>query len=143
MIQNLFIKMQKLLLLVYDIANEESFEYVKKYWYQKTQENGYKNIILGVGGNKSDLYEEEVVPESETREFAKSIGTIFGFTYERNNTGIIVLFTDVAHKYLDLNFQQAIKSDKEEENKDGDSGKITLEKKDVQNEPKKKKKRLC
>ena len=133
-----FYKDAAVAVLVYDITSKESFDNLKKYWYQQIQENGDKNLILGVAGNKCDLYETEAVNESDAREFAKSIGAIFGLTSAQNNTGINELFTDIGNRFLDPNFQQKKKEEKEE-NKEGEGDrKITLNKNEVKHEKKKK-----
>ena len=131
-----FYKDASVAILVYDITLRQSFDNVKDYWYEQIKENGDKNIVLGIAGNKCDLYEEEAVPEAETREFASSIGAIFGLTSAQNNTGINELFADVGNKYLDPNFLQKVQADKEEKEESGK--KITLEKKDEKKEKKKK-----
>ena len=38
---------------------------------------GEENIIIGVAGNKCDLFQEEQVTEEEAKKFADSIGAIF------------------------------------------------------------------
>ena len=133
-----FYKDAAVAVLVYDITSKESFDNLKKYWYQQIQENGDKNLILGVAGNKCDLYETEAVNESDAREFAKSIGAIFGLTSAQNNTGINELFTDIGNRFLDPNFQQKKKEENEENKGQEGSGKITLDKNEVKNEKKKK-----
>ena len=133
-----FYKDAAVAVLVYDITSKESFDNLKKYWYQQIQENGDKNLILGIAGNKCDLYETEAVNESEAREFAKSIGAIFGLTSASNNTGITELFTDIGNRFLDPSFQQKKKEENEENKGQEGSGKITLDKNEVKNEKKKK-----
>ena len=133
-----FYKDAAVAVLVYDITSKETFDNLKKYWYQQIQENGDKNLILGIAGNKCDLYETEAVNESEAREFAKSIGAIFGLTSASNNTGITELFTDIGNRFLDPSFQQKKKEENEENKGQEGSGKITLDKNEVKNEKKKK-----
>ena len=135
-----FYKDAAVAILVYDITSKESFESIKDYWYQQIQENGDKNLVLGIAGNKCDLYEQEAVSEAEAREFAKNIGAIFGLTSAQNNTGITELFTDVGNKFLDPSFQQKKKEEKEENKVEGEEKKITLEQ---NNEKKKKKSGFC
>ena len=134
-----FYKDAAVAILVYDITRKESYENIKNYWYQQIQENGDKNLVLGIVGNKSDLYEVEAVSEPEAREFAKNIGAIFGLTSAQNNTGINELFSDVGNKFLDPSFQQKLKG--EDAEKKGDNAPtITLDKNEVKEEEKKKKK---
>ena len=113
-----FYKDAAVAILVYDITRKEAFDSLKNYWYNQLQENGGKSIVLGVAGNKCDMYEQEAVPENEAREFAKSINAIYSLTSAQNNTGINELFMDAGNKYLDPNFQQQINDSNEEANQD-------------------------
>lgn len=122
-----FYKDAAVAILVYDITRKESFDNVKDYWYNQLQQNGDKNIVLGIAGNKCDLYEQEAVPENEAREFADKIGAIFELTSAQNNTGINELFLDVGNKFLDPSFQQKLKDEHVEDGTDNDGkGNIKL-----------------
>ena len=70
---------------------------------KELREHADKNVVLGVAGNKSDLYEKEEVPEQEAREYAKSIGAIFCLTSAQSNSGINELFEEMGKKFLDPN----------------------------------------
>ena len=99
----IFFQGAKLAILVYDITRKESFDSMKDYWYKKLKEFAERDIVIGIAGNKSDLYDEEVVSEQEARDFAKSIGAVFGLTSAQGNTGINELFKDMAIKFLNVN----------------------------------------
>ena len=137
-----FYKDAKVAILVYDIKRMDTFNSVKNFWYEQVKENGPKNIVIGIAGNKCDLYEKEEVNENEAREFAESIGAIFALTSAQTNSGINELFRDVGNKYLDPNFQQKLQSENEEKNPDGKNNNIVLDKKE-DNKPEKKKKSFC
>ena len=122
-----FYKDASIVILVYDITRKESFDNLKEYWYNQLQENCGKNIVLGIAGNKCDLFEDEKVQESEAREFAEKIGAIFELTSAQNNTGINDLFEKVGNKYLDPNFQDKKRQLDEEKEKEGNQ-KLTLDK---------------
>ena len=98
-----FYKGAKMALLVYDITRKESFDSIKSFWYDQIKEFGDKGVILGIVGNKCDMYDDEAVPEQEAREYAKSIGAIFQLTSAQNNSGINELFKNIGAKYLDPN----------------------------------------
>ena len=135
-----FYKDAAVAILVYDITRRESFDSIRDYWYGQVQENGSKNIVLGIAGNKCDLYENEAVPEQEAREFADKIGAIFELTSAQNNTGINELFQNVGNKYLDPNFQQKLKIDENEKGEEGKTEKVVLNANEAKNGEKKKKK---
>ena len=132
-----FYKDAAVCILVYDVTRKESFESLKDYWYSQLKENSEPDIVLGVAGNKCDLYEYEEVKEDEAREWAKGIGAVFELTSAQNNTGINDLFLNVGYKYLDPKFKPEIeignKEDKEnkEETKEDNNNKIVLDKKDL------------
>ena len=136
-----FYKDAAVCILVYDITRKETFDNLKNFWYSQLKENSGSNVVLGVAGNKCDLYESEEVKESEARQFAEEIGAIFELTSAQNNTGINELFFEVGNKYLDPNF----KPSKDEDNPDGknDKNKIVLKKDDEKKENKKTKRSFC
>ena len=135
-----FYKDAAMIILVYDITRKESYDNLKNYWYKEIQEHGEKDIVLGIAGNKSDLYDNEAVPEKEAREFAKSINAIYALTSAQNNSGVNKLFEDIGHKYLDPNFQEKVNVARRDI-----TPSISIDKKDVivNNEEKKKKKGFC
>ena len=137
-----FYKDAKVAILVYDITRYDTFKSIKEFWYEQVKENGPKNIVIGIAGNKCDLYEKEEVNENEAREFAASIGAIFALTSAQNNSGINELFRDVGNKYLDPNFQQQMQIENEEKNPEGKNTNIILDQKE-ENKPEKKKRSLC
>ena len=138
-----FYKDAAMVILVYDITRKESFDNLKNFWYKEIQEYGDPNIVLGIAGNKSDLYDNEAVPEKEAREFAKSINAIFALTSAQNNSGVNKLFEDIGNKFLDPNFQEKISENKIEKNVESKSVRIDKKKVVEGNKEKKKKKGFC
>ena len=100
--------------LVYDITNEQSFEDIDKIWLPFLRENGEKYIILGLVGNKSDLFTDEKVDESKAREYAKKINASFFLTSAKNGDNIDILFENLVSKYLEPEFINKITSLKNE-----------------------------
>ena len=100
-----FYKDAAVAILVYDITKKDSFTNIKDYWYGQLQEFGAKKIIMGVAGNKGDMYDREEVNENEAREFAESIGAFFVITSAKNNTGITDLFMNAANLFVDPNYK--------------------------------------
>ena len=123
-----FYKSASMVILVYDITRKESYDNLKNYWYKEIQKYGDPNIVLGIAGNKSDLYDNEAVPEKEAREFAKSINK---------------LFEDIGNKFLDPNFQEKISETKIVKNMESKSVKIDKKKVFEGNKEKKKKNGCC
>ena len=100
----LFYKGAKVVILVYDITNKNSFIELKEFWYKQIKELGEKDIIFAVVANKNDLYDERVVNSETGEEFAKSIGAIFMQTSAKENIGIQELIENIGKKILDPNF---------------------------------------
>ena len=122
-------------ILVYDIRRRESFESLKDYWHEQLKESGEENMVIGIAGNKSDLYQDEQVTEDEGKKLAKSMGAVFKLTSCKENVGINELFEECGKKYLESN--NLIKNDKKD-----NAGNLKLNK-DKNNNEKKKKKKFC
>ena len=103
-------------ILVYDIRRKSSFESIQNYWYEQLKESGEENMIIGIAGNKCDLFGEEDVDEEEVKKFAKSIGAVFKLTSCKECIGIDELFEECGKKYLEVNnligSENKIKNDK-------------------------------
>ena len=132
-----FYKDAAVAILVYDITKKDSFENMKGYWYEQLQEFGSKKIILGVAGNKCDMYEKEEVNENEAKEFAEKVGAFFEITSAKNNTGITDLFMNAANRFIDPNYRGNSGEGKDQ----GEQGDENIKLDDKQN--KKEKKRSC
>ena len=138
-----FYKDAQIIIMVYDITKKLTFENIKNQSYKEIQELSGKNFILGIAGNKSDLYESEEVPEKEAREYAKSINAVYSLTSAQNNTGIKQLFEDVGMQLLAPDFQEKI-MEKKKKKKEDTNIKITQSTvKKVDEEKKHKKKKCC
>ena len=137
-----FYKDAAVCILVYDVTRKESFDSLKDFWYSQLKENSDPDIVLGVAGNKCDLFENEQVKEEDARKWAKQIGAVFELTSAQNNTGINDLFLKVGYKYLDPSFNPQIEiGNKEDKEKNQEEIKIVLDKKDMKKDTNKKKKR--
>ena len=140
-----FYKDAVMVILVYDITRKESYDNLKNFWYKEIKDNGEKDIVLGIAGNKSDLYDEEAVSEQEARDFAKSINAIFALTSAQNNSGVDKLFHDMGNKFLDPNFQEKVNDAKVGKEKAQNT--VKLDNKDVKEKNKEqqqqKKKGFC
>ena len=111
----IFMKQAKIAILVYDITNYESFEQLKKYWYEQIIECNGKNIILGIAGNKSDLFEQEKVPNEEVLNFSKEINAIFKETSAKTNVGIDELIDELTKKYYETFINEKMETMTKEE----------------------------
>ena len=124
-------------ILVYDVRRRESFESIKDYWYDQLKQSGEENIVLGIAGNKCDLFQEEKVTEEEAKKYAKSIGAVFHLTSCKESIGIDELFEECGKKYLEVN--NLIGKEENNEKKE----KIVLDKKKAVNDKSSRGKKCC
>ena len=75
----IFIKDSKIVIFVYDITTQKSFEEVD-YWVKTVKDILEETPVYGLIGNKKDLYTEEVVDEETGRSKAEEIGALFKLT---------------------------------------------------------------
>ena len=100
-LNSIFLKGANIVLMVYDITNRHSFEEIKNYWYQTIIERVNGKFILGLAGNKSDLYESSQVPVEEGKDYAKKINAIFSETTALNLNSIQDLINSLVKEYND------------------------------------------
>ena len=122
-------------ILVYDVRRRSTFESIKDYWYDQLKESGEENIVLGIAGNKCDLFHDEEVTEEEAKKYADSIGAVFHLTSCKESIGIDDLFVECGKKYLEVNNLIGKTEEKKE--------KIVLDKKKTVNNKDDKKRRCC
>jgi small GTP-binding protein len=147
----IFYKDAKVIVFVYDITTEYSFNELKNYWYEETRSNTDGSPILAVVGNKIDLYKDQKVSNNDGKEFADKIGAIFQTTSAQSDSGISTLFDNIGKTYLipdfdykatDKTAQENFMKKKQEENNKIDMQKrvkgVQLDNKKVDEKQKKK-----
>ena len=90
----------KIALLVYDITNEESFKNLNEFYKQVCEINGRDKLIIGVVGNKNDLYEERNVKEEEGQKYAEEIKASFFETSAKDHETIESLFEGICEQFI-------------------------------------------
>ena len=75
-ITKIFIKGAKIVIFVYDITEELSFTNLG-FWVDSVEELLGKDPILGLVGNKIDLFNNQTVKTEQGKEYAKKIGAKF------------------------------------------------------------------
>ena len=120
-----FYKDAYIIILVYDITREKTFNDIKEIWYDDVKKNGEKYTVIALVGNKSDLYEEEKVEESMARAYAKEIDATFMLVSAQNGSNINNLFNTVVNLYFGDDFQPKVQEMVKE--KQVRSGSIKLE----------------
>lgn len=59
-------------------------------------------VVIGLAGNKEDLYSSATTTEEEASEYAKEIGATFKLTSALKNVGIDALYYELAEKYIKM-----------------------------------------
>ena len=101
----IFYKDAKVIILVYDITSQKSFDALQNFWYNEIKNNCSGDQVMAVVGNKTDLYQVQKVDNVTAKEFANKLGAIFQLTSAKKNDGIPNLFDNIGKKYLQPNFQ--------------------------------------
>ena len=131
-----FYKDAFIVILVYDVTNKKSFEDLKNSWFHDLNRYGEKCTVLGIVGNKCDLYEQEMVTEEEGRKFAEETNALFMLVSAKNGDNIDNLFTSLVKKYLEPTFQVQV-----DENSEKKEGSVKIKKRSKQEEDKIKERR--
>ena len=100
----IFYKDAKVIVLVYDITSQNTFDGLKNYWYEQIKINCENDAILAVVANKNDLYADQVVSDETGQRFADEIGAIFQSTSALSDSGIGKLFEHIGRKFIDTDY---------------------------------------
>ena len=134
-VTRIFYQNAKVCILVYDITKRESFTELKNFWVNEIQNNIQKDaskiiyiifkiyiyIVLALVGNKTDLYEQEVVSYDEGLELAKNINAIYQRTSAKEQSGgVDELFNNIGKKILDPSYEIVSNMTREERRKKGE-----------------------
>ena len=113
----IFYRDARVIVFVYDITREYSFQELKKYWYEETKTK--------TSGNP--LYNDLKVSNKEGSSFAEEIGGIFQTTSALSDSGITTLFENIGKTVLVPGFdykatdkkaqEEFLKKKQEEDNK--------------------------
>ncbi len=96
-----FMKNQDFFILIYDITNRFSFEYIIEDISTIHEVKNKEDIILGIVGNKNDLYEERKVKFEEGRKLAEDNNSLFFEISAKDYSSIENIFFTLSKKYLE------------------------------------------
>ena len=94
----IFIKDAKIVIFVYSITDKESFKEID-FWLDNVKNILGDKPVLGLAGNKKDLFQEEQVGEEEGEKKAKEIGAIFKLTSAKTKVGINEFIEKLVEEY--------------------------------------------
>ena len=111
-VTNLFVKGSNIVILVYSIDSVTSFNNLE-YWYSMVEDNlKDTEYILAIIGNKTDLFEEEVVSEEEGKRFAESKNAKFQLVSAKEDPdGINKLFDNLFEEIIQNTHINLVKKD--------------------------------
>jgi len=115
----IFIKDSKIVLLVYDITRLNSFKELD-FWYKMIRDILGDDIIVGVCGNKQDLFAREQVKEEEGRKYAEERNISFKLTSAKNPLSFNKFLDELVKQYTEKFGGEKNKDDKEKINLSGD-----------------------
>ena len=120
------------ILFVYDITSSDSYKNLKKLYNEVGELVDIKKVTTIIVGNKSDMYEKEIIKKNEAEQYAKSIQSIFRCVSAKEGRGINELFDCVAKSLLNCDEKESNVEEPSKEKKEEFS---------LQNQSKKKKKK--
>jgi len=112
----IFYKDAKVIIFVYDITTEFSFNALKNFWYKETINNADNDPIFAVVANKIDLYQDEQVNNNDGKAFSDEINAIFQTTSALSNSGITNLFENIGKKIIMPNYDYKANDKQAQEN---------------------------
>lgn len=88
------------IILVYDVTNERSFQELREFWVKAVNENSPDNVIRVIAGNKCDLEDRRQIPERNGKEFAESIGVFFFEMSAKTSENVEEMFQVISQHLL-------------------------------------------
>ena len=102
-LSKLFFNDTKIVVLVYSITEKDTFIKLD-YWLKTFQETIGDDVVLGVAGNKSDLFFQQAVSEEEGAKYAEKIGAIFSeISAKENKKGLDKFIEQLVTEYIKRN----------------------------------------
>ena len=131
----LFFKNSKIVILVYDITNKQSFENLKL-WLKDAKDALGDDFVIGVCGNKTDLYLNEQVNEEECKKFAESINSRWLCTSAKSDkVGFPNFLKELVEDFINYEPKDN-NEDKEKSGNKNDNKNIVLKEKENKNRKK-------
>ena len=101
-VTKLFINGADIAILVYAINDVDSFKKLD-YWHKEIKDNCDKNAILGIVGNKYDLFStaDPIIPDEEGENYTKEKNALFKLVSAKDDkVGIDSLFEELLDEYI-------------------------------------------
>jgi Ras-related protein Rab-6A len=98
----IFIKDSKIVILVYDITRKESFEQLD-FWHNMIHDILGDEPVLGICGNKSDLFVREQVKEETIKKYSEDKKIPFKLTSAKNPLSFNKFLEELVKQYIEKN----------------------------------------
>ena len=115
----IFIKDSKIVILVYDITRKQTFTEMD-FWYKMIRDILGDETIVGVCGNKQDLFPREQVKEEEGKKYAQERNMPFKLTSAKNPLSFNKFLEELVKKYIEKFGGEKNKDNKGKINLNGD-----------------------
>ena len=96
----IFLNDSKIVIFVYDITKEKTFEELS-FWFDLVEKELGPDPIKGIAANKQDLIEEQTISDNTLEEYAKQKNVDFSYTTATNIDGFKNLLEKLLLKYLE------------------------------------------
>ena len=96
-----FVKGSDCIILGYDVTDRQSFEEIRKYWYNFVMKNKDGNSpLMYLVGNKIDLIEERVVSDEEGKSLANDLNMKYFGVSAKTGENVDILFDDIVNSLI-------------------------------------------
>lgn len=122
-ITKIFFKGSQIIIFVYDITTQESFDGLNK-WIEMAEQIVDGKYVCAIVGNKNDLYLKGKVDEKQAREFAKKKEYKFKLVSAlKDPKGFQDFLEELAKEYINLGEEEKKGVKLDDKNKSGNGGK--------------------
>jgi Ras-related protein Rab-2A len=112
-LNKIFMKNSNVVLFVYSIDNMKSFTELA-YWIECAKNEIDEKCVMAIAGNKSDLIDQQKVPDEEAENYAKKMGMKLKFTSALSDqAGFKDYIEELILDYLSGNFRKEMKEKNE------------------------------
>ena len=97
----IFIKDSKIVIFVYDITNIHTFNEIENYWFKTIYDVLGDKPVLGIVGNKQDLFVKEQVKEEVAQKYADDKKVSFKLTTAKNPLSFNKFLEELLKQYIE------------------------------------------
>ena len=100
-INSTYVKGSHCIILGYDVTDRQSFEEIRKYWYNFVMKNkGGDSPLIYLVGNKIDKIEDRVVSDEEGKSLANDPNTKYFGAPAKTGENVDILFDDIVNSLI-------------------------------------------